>query len=67
MRKRVQKIKGRLFKKCPLKILLIKGEKIPWRNCRISKSYSREEPKITMNVRSLIAFTVLCKSHTFSS
>lgn len=66
MRKRVQKIKGGVFKKCPLKILQIKGKKILLRNCRISKSLSREDPKITVNVRSLVAFTALCKSSRFS-
>lgn len=63
MRKRVQKIKGRVFKKRPLKILLINGKKIPWRNCRISKSHSRYDPKITVSVRGLAAFIVLCRSN----
>lgn len=32
----------------------------------MSKSHSREDPKITLNVRSLVSFTVLCKSRRFS-
>lgn len=65
--RRVQKNNGRVFKKCSLKILFIKGKKYLGGIAGYHNLIQGEDPKITMNARNLVSFTGLCKSSRFFS